>query len=405
MQDLTKQKNENEYQYLWRVDNMVRSGRYKNWEEVTPYVNRELYGEDEFEYKGESAFRKKVAAARQFYEAGVFDTFNEDAYLKKLKEQKDELEREKIQLRDERTIYGRDQRVLARLDTGLDLLEKLIKDSTPYYDAAPIFTLPESDRDLLVCLSDVHMGLVTEGLYGKYDPDIAKAYVSQYVEYIADIATRHCTQNCYVAILGDMINGRIHLTTMIENRDDVIQQTQSVSELVSWFLSELSKLFDHVYVNSVSGNHSRIDRKDAVLRTERLDNLVCWYAKARLCNCSNIIFMDDTRFDPTIGIFNIQGLLFLLCHGDYDSADASGVQKLTMMVGEVPYAVVMGHRHATTYQEISGVRVIQCGTLAGSGSDYCIEKRIIGEPSQAVAVVSDKGIEAFYPVTFGEKGK
>lgn len=108
--------------------------------------------------------------------------------------------------------------------------------------------------------------------------------------------------------------------------------------------------------------------------------------------------MDDQKYDTTIGYFEIRGNEYLLCHGDYDSKDASGIQKLTMMIRKIPYAVLMGHRHATAYEEISGVRVIQSGTFSGSGADYCIEKRITGEPSQAVAVVSDSGITAFYPV-------
>ena len=41
--ELTKRKDENEFQYLWRVDNLIRDGKYKNWAEVTPIVNAELF--------------------------------------------------------------------------------------------------------------------------------------------------------------------------------------------------------------------------------------------------------------------------------------------------------------------------------------------------------------------------
>ena len=393
--ELIKRSDENENQYLWRIDNLIRSGTYKNWEEVTPIVNQQLY-DDEMDYKGESAFRKKVAAARQFYEAGVFDTFSEDEYLKKLQKQKEEIELEKIKLRDERTVWGREQRTVARLDNCVEMLGDLIKNTTPY-QYIPNSIHYSGYNDLLVCLSDIHMGLETEGFYGSYDPEVAERYMIHYLSEIRDVAARYEINECYLAILGDLINGKIHLTTMIENRDDVIIQVQQVAELVTWFISELCKTFKHVYVNSVGGNHSRLDKKDAVIRTERLDNLVSWYAKARLHEYPNLTFT-ESRYDPTIAYFNIRGLQFILCHGDYDTKSENGVQKITMMIGEVPYAIVMGHHHTTAYEEISGVKVIQSGSFAGSGSDYCITKRIIGEPSQAVAVVSDRGIEAFYPV-------
>lgn len=306
---------------------------------------------------------------------------------------KEKLELEKIKLRDERILQGREQRTQARIDNGVEMLAALIKDTSPYkpFDA-PV--RESASKDLLVCLSDIHMGLDVYTAFGDYNPEYAKEYMETYLEKISEIIEREKIENCYVAILGDLINGRIHLTTMIENRDDVITQVQEVSELISWFLYELSKMVSKVYVNSVSGNHSRIDKKNEVLRTERLDSLVVWYAKARLSEQANICFCDQHRYDATLAFFNIRGYQFLLCHGDYDTNDASGIQKLTMMTRRVPYAVVMGHRHSTAYSEISGVRVIQSGTFAGSGSDYCIEKRITGEPSQAVAVITNKGIEA-----------
>ena len=38
----------------------------------------ELFGDDEDNYKGESAYRKEVAAARRFWESGVFVTNNNE---------------------------------------------------------------------------------------------------------------------------------------------------------------------------------------------------------------------------------------------------------------------------------------------------------------------------------------
>ena len=81
--DFSRLENENYHSYIWRMDELVQSGKYQNWKEITPMVNKELFDEDESQYRDESAFRKAVKYARDFYEAGVFGN-NEDEYFNKL---------------------------------------------------------------------------------------------------------------------------------------------------------------------------------------------------------------------------------------------------------------------------------------------------------------------------------
>lgn len=56
-------------------------------------VNKELFGDDESQYRDESAYRKACKYAKDFKEAGVFNSDNE--YLKELQIQKRELEKER----------------------------------------------------------------------------------------------------------------------------------------------------------------------------------------------------------------------------------------------------------------------------------------------------------------------
>ena len=58
MNEFKKMENENFHQYIWRMDELVQSGKYKNWKEITPFINEELFGDDESLYRDESAFRK-----------------------------------------------------------------------------------------------------------------------------------------------------------------------------------------------------------------------------------------------------------------------------------------------------------------------------------------------------------
>ena len=107
MNELKKTECKNFHQYLWDLDELVQSGKYKNWKEITPIVNRELFGEDESQYRDESAYRKAVKYARDFYEAGVFNNLSEDKYLKELQLQKDAVYKEKRKLYDQRREYNK----------------------------------------------------------------------------------------------------------------------------------------------------------------------------------------------------------------------------------------------------------------------------------------------------------
>ena len=48
--------------------------------------------------------------------------------------------------------------------------------------------------------------------------------------------------------------------------------------------------------------------------------------------------------------------------------------------------------------EVSGVKVVQSGSLGGSGDEFTRQKRLTGEPSQTVLVVDDSGIKCCYPI-------
>ena len=206
--------------------------------------------------------------------------------------------------------------------------------------------------------------------------------------------------NVYLCLLGDLINGNIHLTTQLESRENVIEQVQKASEVISSFVYELSKNFEIVEVNSVGGNHSRIGLKDEVLRGERLDDLVMWYMSAKLNHLENVNFCDGLNFDPTIATCFVCGKEYYATHGDFDSFSESGISKLVLMTRNIPEGIFFGHLHHNSYDNIAGVKIVRSGSFCGCGDDYTISKRISGKPEQVVCVMDKNGIKAFCPITF-----
>ena len=395
---LERKEGETEIQYLWRVGKLVETGQVGSWKEITPTLNKQLREEDE--YYDESAYRKKYQAAKKFYDE-IFSQQGEEDFKKEQEELLREIKKEKIKLRDERTESNRGIRIEARVEDKLDYLEDIIYkqgkiDYEPLKPEERKAIQIKSDNDLIIMLSDLHIGQTFASAWGRYDLEVAKDRMQQYLHKIIEIKDRHNSENCFVTLQGDMISNSIHKSIAITNRENVIEQVIEASEMVTSFLVELSRYFNNVTVASVVGNHSRIDKKEDALKDERLDTIIEWYAKSKLEDFENIEFVN--AFDNTFTSFVVRDKVYFVVHGDYDQMNQSGLAKLSMMAGFFPYCVLFGHKHFPATTEINGIKLVQSGSLPGSGDDHTIELRLSGKPSQTVLVCTDKGIECNYTV-------
>lgn len=402
MVELKRLENENEEQYIWRVGQMKDSGLLDmDWDELTDYINRE-WRDDESEYRCSSSYRKPYSQAKRFYEAGVFSRFSEDDYAEKLNDQKRELEKAKVAFRDERNGWNKQNRIEARVEETLDNLERELKTIGESYfiidDTPEEF---ESDNSLIVMLSDLHTGQTFDSPFGKYDTDILKDRMSQLLKKTIKIGRLHKSVMINVVLLGDQISGNIHNTIQVSNRENVIEQVKIASEIITWFCVELAKVFPFIHVYECAGNHSRlVSNKDLSIHDERLDNLITWIVKQMTSHIDTIKIHDYAynRIDSGISTFDLYGKKYVAVHGDYDVLNKTGVGNLSMMLGEIPYAILNGHNHYPSNTDVNGVKVVQGGSMAGSGDDYTIEKRLSGKPNQTVLVCNEDGIDCIYNV-------
>ena len=388
--DFTRLENENYNAYIWRLDNLIQSGKYKNWREITPMVNKELFGDDESQYRDESAYRKACKYARDFKDAGIFNS--DEEYLKELQIQKRELERKKIQFRDERNAWQKQNYTDARVEEKLNKLElELTSLGRINFDKHNNVSI-DSDNDMLIILSDLHIGQTFDSIFGKYNTDVAKDRLNQLLKEIISIRKLHNSKKCYVSLQGDLISGNIHKSIQVSNRENVIEQIKIATELISSFCYELSLHFETVFMSNVSGNHTRMDRKDDAIHDERLDDIISWAIGLSLKHILH------RNIDTGIADIQIRGKSYISVHGDYDGFNKSGVQNLCLALGYLPYAITYGHMHVCSVDETNGVKMIRGGSLAGCGDSYTIEKRLTGKPSQMICICTNKGVKAYYPV-------
>ena len=319
------------------------------------------------------------------------------AFPSTYEEQMSAIRKEKQKLSDMRSAMRKNDRDDARAEENLKMLADMISENGRNTMPPVSVELKDNGNDLIVCLSDFHLGINADTVFGKYNSDIAKDRLIQFFVEIIKIQKTHGSQNVYLTCLGDMISGSIHPTVQLENRENVVQQVQMASEYIAAFTYELSKYFENVYVADVAGNHSRIGLKDNCLRNERLDDLIVWYLKAKLGHISHIHFVEDV-YDETISAIEVRGNEFLLVHGDYDMFSEAGLNKLCMFIGHKPCGILLGHLHHCSFDDINDVKLIRSGSFAGTCDNYTIQKRLYSKPSQMVCVVNQDGVQAFYPV-------
>lgn len=365
------------------------------WQQVADILNKLL----DCDY-GESTYRKKYAAFQKMFEANRSKLIDNAELLGEVKEEERRLERERIRYRDERHAWNKQNYIDARVTNKLDLLEDALKEIGRHEfprsnDNIVVF---DANRAVVVMLSDLHIGATFDTYFGHYDVDVAEDRLQELFAEVVKIAKRHAANVCYVLMNGDDISGNIHRSIQVSNRENVIDQIKIATELVANFCYELSQEFNMVRLAGVSGNHSRIDRKEDALKDERLDRLIPWAVGLTLGDVPNFEVIDDANIDGTIAIVDICGKEYVLVHGDHDSFTKAGVQSLVTMIGSVPYAVLFGHLHTPAVDECNGIKMIRGGSLAGSGDDFTIQKRLGGDPSQMVFVADANGVEAYYPI-------
>lgn len=383
--------NESDDELIYRVCKNKES--IGTWNDVANVLN-DLLNTD----YNESAFRKKYQSFQKMFEANQTLFCSADEQIENIRAMQRQLEIDKIRFRDERNAWNKQHYVAARVEQKLDYLEEMLREIGNKEFRNHEVVKHDGDTDLICCLSDLHIGQTFDTIFGEYNSDIAAKRLQKYANEVIKIGAVHCAKNVYVTCLGDIISGNIHSTIQITNREDVIEQVKMSAEYIASFLHSLSYEFDNVFFIGASGNHSRIiSDKELALHDERLDDLILWIVEQMTSGVNNIHALHR---NIDVGIFDIsvRGKTYIGTHGDYDHISKQGIGNLTMMLGFIPYGILCGHLHTPMSTEINGVKVIQSGSLAGSGDSYTIEKRLTGKPNQTTLVCDEKGIQCIYNI-------
>jgi len=393
MIEINKLPDENEEQYIWRLGQAKDSGVLDlDWNELADIINKNCRV-DESEYRNESAYRKPYQYTRRFFEAGVFNKLAEDEYVKELREAKQEIQKERAKISDERVSYRRDLREQGRRESMFEIVKKAIDEYKPAkFDYVPYKNQNSGDNDLIIHLTDIHCGVDINSPFNKFNTEILTQRLKKYIDEIIDIQNTYNSENAYLIIGGDLIQGLIHTNSRIEAKENVVMQIMTVSDLISNFIYEISKYFKYIEVHTTAGNHSRstASKEDAV-RGENFDLLIPFACKKELQNIKNVVFKEN-YLECDIATFEVRGHMVYATHGDKDNAN-NVVYHMTQFARKaklpLPDMCYLGHRHTNGLTTVDDVKVIESGCVDGMDG-YAIDKRLVGSAEQTVTVVSEK---------------
>lgn len=391
---------ENLEHFIWRLGQAKDSGILDmSWDDIADVINKEI-GNEDMPFSS-SAFRKPYQQAKRFYDAGVFGEISDGEYLKELQSQKQELEKQRVKVRDERNELKRVIREEARKESFKDQVLRSIAESDCHpllYDEMKKFDgVLKSDNDLIISMTDLHTGIEIDNYFNKFNEDVLRERMNNYLDKIFEVQLRHGSENAHV-ILSELVSGIIHTELRIENNQNLIDQFLTAANYISQFLSELSYRFEEVNVYMCPGNHSRISpKKEDSLKGENIDHLAIPFLEAKLQNFENIKFHNN-NIEESIAMFSVRGNIVMASHGDKDSP-GNVVQKFTLMFGMRPALVYLGHRHTNAMTTVYDTKVIQSGCMSGS-DNYCMDKRLKNKPEQTISVVTENGLECLYDMKF-----
>lgn len=238
---------------------------------------------------------------------------------------------------------------------------------------------PEDDKELIVLMSDWHLGTVVNSRFNKFNVDICKERIDYYLNKTLREIKNNNHHTVHLGALGDFVAGIIHISSRTQAEEDIVKQIFTVTEKIAEFVLQVAEITPNVNYYSVIGNHGRVipNKSEVTSHEENFEKMILWHLQARLQNATNITFHEDR---DGIVEADIMGEKVIFAHGDIDR-QVNGADKLTQMLGYVPTYIFLGHTHHNFEKSFGITTVIVNPSLIG-GDNYSIGGRFGGRAGQ-----------------------
>ena len=368
MDELKKIDNETEEQYLWKIGQLVDSGKVDSWASINDIVNKEL-GIEEERWRDESSFRKRYQAAKKFYE-GCFSKMESEEYADKLEEQRRELEKERQKLYTTKTEYTRQIRQQSRFELFYENVANEINQLIVPEFVGVDYSV--NNKEYILTIADIHAGanFITETNEYSFE-EITKRF-NRLLNNAINFVCEHQLGRIKVLCLGDDIQGILRLSDLQLNESSVVKATVFISKTISIFLNELSKYCYIDYYHCPTSNHSQmrpLGTKASEIASEDVEYIICNYIKDVLVNNDRIAVNTNFGYEYIeIPIFNFKTIAM---HGHTIKNIDNALKDLTYHTKTFYTTVFLAHYHAAKMGVVGEMsdtdcEVIVCPSFIGS---------------------------------------
>lgn len=320
---------------------------------------------------------------------------DEDA-LNDIEEQKIELQKQQIRMRDQKRLMNTKLRELARLEHLENHLIETIEEIEPV-KIPKAKVKSESDKEAMVVISDEHVGMVINSQFNTYNIEIAKQRLQKLKDETMTKVKKEDIKKLYIAHLGDGTHGAIHTTARIESEENNIQQIITLCGMLESFIEDFLQEGIEVQFCSVAGNHTRSlpNKKDSLGTAENFERLLTVFLGKSFNQFENYTQVDD---DEGLILLDIKGKKICLAHGDLDKGAGVATKLNNMLNTNIDY-LFTGHVHNFFIKEHGNTIQYGVGSLCGLDS-YAISGRFSGRPSQLYLTFDNDGIDDMKVVYF-----
>lgn len=303
------------------------------------------------------------------------------------------LRREKMRMQDQKRELNKTLREWSRAEHIQEEIISAIK-NLPTLDFRRKKKIIDAEQEAILMLSDWHAGMVTSNAVNTFNMRILSNRVDELTEEAIKNCELHNVTRIHLFCLGDMVNGLIHITTRVNNEEDVVKQSMFVAEELCKMITALSEKMN-VDIWWSRGNHDRITaNKRESIASESFADLILWYLKARLENIP--VKFHENKTDDEIIVANILSNKVFAAHGHKDKP-AKAVENLSLLLKQFPDLILLGHFHSSAEREVHGAEVIVNGSLCGV-DDYAMSLRRSSKPSQKLLILNKSGRKCTYNI-------
>lgn len=251
----------------------------------------------------------------------------------------------------------------------------------------------ETENELVMCLSDIHVGAIVDNDKNQYNYNVAVERIGKYLSKAIETAELNRVDKIHLVGLGDMIE---HATMRYGQAYDAefnfSEQIVKSSDLIIKTILFLLEQGYKVSYAGIAGNHDRITDKDKNLDNDHAVKVINKIVESFFLNvkANNFEYVQAEDYKHSL---IVNGLSILCLHGDLDSRKDNGIiRKHEILNGEEYDLLLIGHFHSVEIREISDDKFMAiAGSIKGQDNYSKNKIRKSSSASQLMVLVDKDG--------------